>query len=295
MANLSEEQQDIALKAIASTLGRPVSEIETLLTGDKPSEVDKMVSDRIKSVREEGTKSGKGMLQKAANAKAKELFKIDADPDKIEELLDVISKTYKPEIKPEDLTEEQVKMHPTFRSLETQLQNKDKEFQTTLTQKEQEWNAKVSEQQVKAMALKALNDFGAVIHEDAKIAAVQERMFLERFQGVTLKEVDGKTEFWKEGKRIEDSKLFPVAADDFLKGMVESVYTIKVSDQKEGAGVPPGSGSGGGGGKFTFTHFKGTPPKTLEEVNSILRDRNKYSYAERDEVTKYWAEQQKPA
>jgi len=294
MAILTEEQQHVAVSALATTLGKPASEIETMLAGDTPTDVDKLVTERIKTVRKEGKDGGKGELQKIANRKAKELFGTETtDVDTIEGLLDAVKTGYKPAADPASLTEEQVKTHPAFRDLEKSLQTKETEHQKALETARAEGEAKATRYQLTAKAIKALSDFGAVISEDPKIAAVQERMFLEQLEGVSQKEVEGKPEFWKDGKRIENDKLFPVAESDFFKGLVEKTYTTKVSDQRNSPGLPPNAGGNpGGNGGGAFTHFKGTPPKTQDEYNAILRDRDANSYEAREEVSKFWADAQ---
>lgn len=295
---LTEEQQRVAVNALATTLGKPAAEIETILAGEKPTEVDTLVSERIKIVRKEGEKAGKGILQKEANKKAKELFGTDAaDVDTITGLLDAVKEGYKPAVDPASLTEEQVKSHPAFRTLEATLTGKEAEHQKALEKARTEAKAEVDREKLAAKLIKARADYGAVLSEDPKIAAVQERMFLEGIEGISTKQVDGKVEYWRQEadgslKRIETDKLLPVSEEDFLKGLVEKTYTIKVSDQKSGTGLPPNPGGTGKPG--TFTHFKGAVPKTQEEVNAILLDRGTHSFEAREEVTKYWAESQKP-
>jgi hypothetical protein len=292
MALLTEEQQNVAVRALATTLGKEVSEIEATLAGDKPTEVDKMVSERIKGIRKEGEDTGHGKIQKFATKKVKELFGIDESAETMDELLTKIKDNYKPEFKPEQLTEEQVKMHPAFRTLEGTLKTKETEHKQALEDARSEGLAAAESERLIAKAQKARMDYGAVIPDDARIAAAMERIYLEGLQGVTTKQVDGKTEFWKDGKRIENDKLFAVTEEEFFKSLVQGAYTTKVSDQKDGTGLNPDAG-GQGGGQTGFKEFKGQAPKTQDEADVILLDREKYSYAARKEVKDFWEAQQK--
>lgn len=289
MALLTEEQQSVAVRALATTLGKPISEIETTLAGDSPGDVDALVSQRIKAIRKEGEDIGHGKVQKFANKKVKELFGIDSGVDTMDELLMAIKEGFTPELDPGKLTEEQVKMHPSFRQLETSLQTKEAEFQKSLDQARAEARAEVDLANLKARAVQARTEFGAVIPEDPKIAAAMERIYMEQLSGVTTKAVDGKTEYWKDGKRIENDKLFPVSEQDFFKGLVENAYTTKVSEQKTGTGIKPGEGQQQAAGGFK--HFKGTVPKTQEEYDAIVTDRTAYSVDERQEIVTFWNSQ----
>ncbi|MBC3785728.1 hypothetical protein [Spirosoma utsteinense] len=294
MALLTEEQQNVAVRALATTLGKDVSEIETMLAGEKPTEVDQMVSERIKGIRSEADKAGRAIMQRAAKKKAKELFGVEAEAETIEDLLGSVKETYKPEFKPDQLTEEQVKMHPSFRTMEKTLKDQQSEHEKALDLARSEGQAAAETERLIAKAQKARLDYGAVIPKDAKIAAAMERIYLEGLQGITTKLVDGKVEFWKDGKRVENDKLFPLSEEDFFKSLVQGAYTTKVSDQKDGTGLPLTGGQGGQqGGQAGFTKFKGEAPKTLEEYNKILDDRETYDFAARQEVKAYWEQQQK--
>ena len=293
MAQLTEEVQGVALKALASALGKEVSDIETILTGDNPGEVDSLVTSRVKAIRDEGNKAGRGTLQKAANKKAKELYNVDSSAETMDDLLTAIKDSYVPVVDPATLTEEQVKTHPTFKAVEKQLRDKDSEHSQALQKAKEEAEARITTERLTAKAIKALTDYGAVLSEDPKLAKVQERMYLEGLTGVTTKEVDGVTEFWKDGKRLENDKLFPVSEVDFFKGMVEGTYTTNVSPQRQSPGVPADKG-GAPATPGSFVHFKGTPPKTEAEYNAILRDRVTNNFDAREEVAAYWKAQQTP-
>ncbi|OJW75711.1 hypothetical protein [Spirosoma sp. 48-14] len=292
MALLTEDQQNVAVRALATTLGKDVSDIETMLTGDKPGDVDTLVGQRIKAVRNEGDKAGRGILQKAANKVAKDLFGLESTPETIEDLLNEVKEKYKPEVDPTKLTEEQVKSHPAFKAVEKALKDKDGEHQKELTKVRNESKAEANLANLTAKAIKALQDNQAVISDDPKIAAVQERMYLEQLQGVEPKLIEGTTdyEYWKDGKRIETDKLFPVGEKDFFKGLVENVYTTKVSDQKSSTGLNPEDGKQKQQGE---KKFKGEWPKTQQEYEAIISDRDKYDIDQRQEVITYWKENSK--
>ncbi|GAB4052567.1 hypothetical protein [Spirosoma litoris] len=290
MALLTEEQQNVAVNALATTLGKPVSEIEGMLAGDKPTDVDKLVSERIKSVRKEGEDAGKGKLQKVANAKAKELFGTEtADVETIVDLLTTVKDKYKAPTDPASLTEEQVKSHTAFRTLESTLASERTKHAEALEKAKNDALAEVNKERLNAKALQALTDFGAVLSDDPKLAAVQKRMYLEQLEGVSTKEVDGKLEFWKtdaDGKstRIETDKLLPKSESDYLKELVEAIYTTKVSEQTTSTGLQQQQAQQQQGEK----KFKGQLPKTQQEYDAIVQDRDKYTIDQRQEVITYW-------
>ncbi|RIV23612.1 hypothetical protein DYU11_11565 [Fibrisoma montanum] len=291
MPQLTEDQQNAAIQSLASLVGKPAAEIETILTSDNPAELQTQVTARITAIRKAGHDAGMGQLQKAANKKAKELFGIELTeaPDSVETLMEAIREGYKPQVDPATLTEEQVKQHPTFRQLETNLKTKDADHKKALEEKEKELRAELQFEKLKGRALEALKTYGAVLSEDAKLEAYRQQMYLDKLKGIETKEVDGKLEFWRDGKRVENENLFPKTEEEFFKELVEGSYTVKVSEQRSSSGAQQQqSGSSGNG----FQHFKGQTPKTQKEYDAILLDRNKHSFEAREEVRTYWEQNQ---
>ncbi len=291
--HLTEEQQGHAIKALATTLGKTPAEIETIISGETPTEVDSLVSERLKTVRNEGDQAGRGKLQKELNKKAKTVFGIETDAiNTVDGLVDAVKENYKPAVDPTSLTEEQVKSHAAFKAVEKALSEKDQLHAEELKKATTEAEAKLSRLQLETAAKKALADYGAVISGDEHIAAAQLHLYMQKLEGVTRKEVDGKVEFWKGDKRVETDKLLPVSEEDFFKGIVTSSYKTQVSPPM---GSPNGGGSGGQqrpGGQPTFQHFKGTMPKTQEEADKIFTDYSQSPEAIKEVNTAWKAMQQ---
>ncbi len=185
-------------------------------------------------------------------------------------------------------------MHPTFRTLESTLQTKDADYQKAIEQAKAEARAEVDLANLKAKAIQARSTFNAVIPDDARIAAAMEHLYMEGLKGVTTKVVDGKPELWKEGKRIENDKLFPLTEEEFFKSLVEGSYTTKVSDQKTGSGLPPGAGQQQQSGAGAMTHYKGELPKDKATYDKLIVDKS-IPFEARKEVRAYWEKQQQAA
>lgn len=293
MAHLTEEQQGALTKALATTLGMTVADVEKLAI-EKPADLDTGVSERLKAVRKEGKEGGMGELQSKLNSKIKEVFGVDVkDISTVAAAVDAVKENYKPVVDPTTLTEEQVKAHPAFKAQEQALATRNAEFETELTKARQEGELKVSKLQLDKLAEKALVDYGAVLSDDESIRNAQLHLYKQKLEGVSRKEVDGKVEFWKDGKRIETDKLLPVSEADFFKGLVQSSFTTKVSEQM-GSPNPAGSPKPGGGGQQNgdMKHYKGQLPKTQAEFDKIVNEPLQ-SFEVIAEVGAYWASQNK--
>lgn len=297
MSLIPETAQSAVLNVLVSFTGKPKNELEAMLSGETPEEIEGLATSRLRTLRDEGDKAGRGKLQKALNKLAKERFGVDGEFDTVESTVEAIKEGYKPALDPASLTEETVKSHPAFKAVETKLFESETTYKKALEDKEKQLRGELQHEQLKAKAIAALGQFGAVLTEDAKVEEFRTKQYLESLKGIEAKAIEGgKTEFYRDGKRLEDPKtLLPLTEGDLLKGAVEQHYTVKVSDQRTAPGAKP-PGNPAGPQTVEMAHYKGILPKTQDEYEAIAMDYRSHSADARIEVADYWDKQQeKPA
>lgn len=152
-----------------------------------------------------------------------------------------------------ELTDEKVKLHPTYLALE-KLKN---EEISTLTTNHEAAIAKINDDNVKkeiwqTTKVKILDYFDGlkpVLSNDGAKAARQRSDFATKFQTYEFQSQEGQDDplVIKDGKRLEDAHGNPVTLKNLVEQTANQFYDFAVQDDKGNAGNGGASGGASGG------------------------------------------------
>jgi len=147
---------------------------------------------------------------------------------------------------------EDIKTHPEYIKLERKLQSDfiPKTEYEEITNQFESFKTNVEKQKVtsrvKEDARKLFRSLNPILSKDPKKAANQENEFLSKLDNFDYQvNDDGNHVIIKEGKRLENENLNPVAFSEFVKTKASELYDFAEQDTKGNSGVTTGTQSGG--------------------------------------------------
>lgn len=205
-------------------------------------------------------------------------YGVELDPDnplKAEDLVDHVIAT-KSKTGGANLTEDQVRAHPTFQKAE-------QDFKKTLKAKETEFTQKLAEVQtthqkettfsaVSKKILDNLNAMNPVLPAKPEVAQTWTNNFVNSFKEFDFEIQDGRVVVMKEGKVLQDQHGHTLEFDDLIKTRAPQYFEFKANNGgANGGNGKPGEEAGAGADN------KGYPagiqkPKTFEELSKIVND-----------------------
>lgn len=172
------------------------------------------------------------------------------------------------------LTEDAVKKHPLYLSLQEEKESAVKE---ALTQGEEKLNQFQTELKKKdtfnAVAKKALEIFHSakpILSSDPIKAKKQEELFIKELKAFDYEIQDGeRIVILKDGKVLENKQGFAFKFDDLVKNTANEYFDFQAAGNKQNAG----NGGGQGGNKAGTFNFE--VPKNDEEYAKAVTDTSK--------------------
>lgn len=244
-------------------------------------------AERVKTLKESSKKQyideGHGKAQREILTKFENDFKAKTGFKSDKKGLDLVLE-YAASIQTKDgnITEDAIKKHPLYLSLQ---EEKDKAVQDAITQGEEKLNQFQTEIKKKetfsAVAQKALEIFHSakpVLSSDPIKAKKQEELFLKELKAFEYELQDERIVVLKDGKIHETKNGHPFKFEDLVKTTANDYFDFHAADRKQNAG----NGNQGGKGDKTFTF---DVPKNAEEYAKAISDPNK-SLEERQAIDK---------
>lgn len=206
----------------------------------------------------------------------KEKYGIESDATGLD-LVDTIITEKAPEAgkgKSKEITEDDVKKHPAYQSLESKAR---KDLQT----KEQEWQAKVDQIQsdykknetfgtIKAKALSLLDGLNPILPSSPEVASNQKGWFVSALEGYEFELQGDRTVVMKDGKVVEDPHGNSLGFDELVKTTASKFFEF----QKNNGGGNAGNNNQGSNDQSSGAGYPAgiAKPKTLEELAAITND-----------------------
>lgn len=180
------------------------------------------------------------------------------------------------------ITEDAVKRHPLYLSLQEEKENAVKEALTQGEEKLNQFQTEIKKKETfNAVAQKALEIFHSakpVLSSDPVKAKKQEELFIKELKAFDYEIQDGeRIVILKDGKVYENKQGHPLKFDDLVKTTANDYFDFHAADKKQNAGNGGGQG-GNGGGTFKFEL-----PKNDEEYAKAVTDTSK-SIEERNAI-----------
>lgn len=259
---------------VAELLNKTDEEIDSNEVLKTLREKDKeRVSTLRKTGFDDGFKKAEKKIKTEVEAKLKTKFEIDSEKEG-DDLLDEIFEAAKPKAagKPKDLTDDDVKRHPAYVSMENQfkkqVEDQKKTFEEQISTKEKEYQKKEVFTSVGKKALEIFEGLNPILSSDATKAANQKSDLLNKFSGFEFEMVEGKVIISKEGKVLEDEHGHKVDFEKFVKSTAEKFFDFKAAEDRS----PADAGKDDKNKPPTKTAFTGAMPKTKEEYVTAISD-----------------------
>jgi len=181
-----------------------------------------------------------------------------------------------------NVTEDVIKKHPLYLSLQEEKENAVKDAITQGEQKLNQFQTEIKKKETfNAVAQKALEIFHAakpVLSSDPIKAKKQEELFLKELKNFDYELQDERIVVLKDGKVYENKNGHAFKFDDLVKTTANDYFDFHAADRKQNAGN--GGNQGGNNKTFTFD-----VPKNAEEYAKAISDPNK-SLEERQAIDK---------
>lgn len=193
-----------------------------------------------------------------------------------------------------DLTDDKVKAHPLYQSLEQAKKKELKELTDAHNAKILEIEAGQKKREtfgnVSKTVLDKLRALNPALPEDANVAATWENTFVKSFEEYEWQEQNGRFIPMKDGKIIQDVHGNTKDLDDLLKEQAPKYFTFKANNggNNAGNGKPGEGGSGAKPGAYPAGVVK---PKTIEELSAVLENQT-IKAEDREVVLKTWEAEQ---
>ena len=249
-----KELKDLAVKVFGMTDDEVQSLFEKTDDGELKVKADAVTvlarrdQERLKRIKEEHKAELTEKYDAGySEAKKKERQKFE---DEIKQSFGVESKSFGIDLVKEVVSQHQksddVKKHPEYLALERKLTN---EYvpKTELEKVSTEFDSFKQGVERNQVISRVKNDAKAIFHslnpilpKDPKKAANQEADFLAKLEGYDYQvQDDGNHLILKEGKRLENENMNPVAFSDLVKDLTLRYFDVAEQQPKGGSGVTP--------------------------------------------------------
>lgn len=206
--------------------------------------------------------------------------------------------------KGKEITDDDVKKHPLYQSLQKaskdELKKVTDEWSGKLTELETSINRKNTLSKVQEIAWNKVTAMNPVLPKNPAIAETLKKTFLNLFSDLDYDiEGDKITGMKKDGKLLEDGHGHPEDFEKFLKTSVSNYFEFSANNGGSNAGngqQDKDKQQNGGAGPAKGEYPTGiTRPKTLEEVNTIMRGNNSLTQEQKNTVWETFKAEQTPA
>ena len=247
--------KELLLGFLTKAYNRTEDEIASLIfNGDelKENALQSLIdldAQKVKRLKEENTKMFDNGYKKAQKEvltdyekKLKTTFGVEEEligDDLINKIKETATAQGKGKVK--ELTDDEIKKHPTFLDYERKWK---KEKEEAVTAKENEFVTFRSQiersEKINKVRARANDIFGVmkpILPADVTKAEKQKILFFKQFDEYDYEISNDKDIFMiKDGKRLENSNGYPILLDDFVKERIQDVYELQKQDAKGGTG-----------------------------------------------------------
>lgn len=169
------------------------------------------------------------------------------------------------------MTEDDIKKHPVYQTLETKLTSKDAEHSAALQAIKDEQKKAETFAVVKTKALSVLEGLKPIKSTNAEVATTIQNLFLNTLEGYEYDTTTpDRTIVLKDGKVVEDAHGHSLILEELVKTNAPKFFEFEKNNGGSNGGNNNGQAPAGGG---TGGYPAGiTKPKTLEELSKIVND-----------------------
>lgn len=272
---LLEQAYKVPKTEIDSLLNESANEAETqtALLGIDSNRVNKIKEPWIGKF-DQGRAAERKDLMSNLEKSLKEKYAIDSElqgVDLIEHIVTTKSETSK---KTKDLTDDDVRKHSAYQTLEQkakkELKEKEAEWETKLSQLETGIKKKDVFGKVGNKALEFLNSLNPVLPKNEKVAQNIKQTFVKSLADYEWEEQDGRFLAMKEGKVVDDGHGNTIDFEKLVKSKAGDFFEFEQNN---------GGSNGGNGtpGKSDSNPTPGYPsginkPKSIDELIKIMHD-----------------------
>lgn len=172
-----------------------------------------------------------------------------------------------------EITDDDIKKHPLYLSLEAQkskaVEEANQSWETKLKEQETTFKKQEAFATIKDLALNTISNGSFVFPEDAKIAQNQKQWLLKDLENYDYEKTDNGTFVIKDGKRLEDEHGNAIKLDSFISTQAQNFFPIAKNNGGGNAGNNNNAGANGGNAGGSIQK-----PKTLEELAKITNDKS---------------------
>lgn len=168
-------------------------------------------------------------------------------------------------------TEDDIKKHPVYQTLETKLSAKDTEHEAALQAIKDEQKKAETFAVVKSKALSVLEGLKPIKSQNAEVATTIQNLFLgslEQYEFDTT--TPDRTIVLKDGKVVEDQHGHSLILEELVKTNAPKFFEFEKNNGGSNGGNNNGQQPAGGGSAGYPAGI--TKPKTLEELSKITND-----------------------
>lgn len=221
----------------------------------------------------------------------RERFGIESDTTGVDLIDEIVTTKAEKGGKKGEVTEDDVKKHPVYQTLETRykkdIKAKEDEWQAKLTEVETKYKSENTFSTVKSKALTLLDGLKPVLPGNPEIASNQKQWFIGALKDYQFDIQDGdRVVVMKDGKVVEDGHGNSLDFTDLVKTTASKFFEFQKNNGGSNAGnsneqTPAG---GGGGGDYPAGVKK---PTNLDELSAILNNQE-IKLADRQKVAEVY-------
>lgn len=176
-----------------------------------------------------------------------------------------------------EITEDDVKKHPTYQTLESrykkELKAKDEEWSTKLTEIETRFKTESTFKSIEERALATLDGLKPVLPGNPEVASNQKKWFVSALKDYQFEIQDGnRVLVMKDGKVVEDGHGNSLDFSELVKNTASQFFEFQKNNGGGNAGNSNNDQTSTGDDNAYPAGI--TKPKTLEELSKIVNDRN---------------------
>lgn len=238
---------------------------------------------------QDGFKAAKKEVLSSFEKEVKAKYGVDTDVTGVE-LIEAVVKAKAGTPGGKGLTDDDVKKHPVYQSLEskltTSLNDKEKEWETKFNAREQELTKAQTLAKAKAKVLEELEAMKPVLSSNATIAQNLKDTFANQFAEYDFEFQGDRIVVMKDGKVFEDAHGNSAKLSDLVKAKAPLYFEFQKSNGGANAG---NSNDGGQGGNTDPAAYPAgiNKPANLEDLQKIVYD-EKIPLEDRNKVMAAW-------
>lgn len=216
---------------------------------------------------QQGYAKAKKEVLEALETQLKDEYKIETDKTGLELIAEIVTENLKANGKGGEITDDDVKKHPTYQSMvrdyKKTLADKETEFTNKITELETSQKKATTFTTIKEKANVLLETLKPILSKNPKVATTIKNQFLNELQGFDYEvQADGSVIVTKDGKAIEDAHGHSKGFDEIVKGIAENYFEFQGNNGGSNAGNQNRADGGAGTPRF----------KSQKEVDAYMLD-----------------------